>query len=958
MRASQRNRPADTQRSAARGLVLASLALVAGIALAADKGKTPRTIKDLEGRQVEVRVEQKVQADAAQAMRSYRQFLELHKADPARRAEAMRRLADLNLEASEIESSERALGGGSNMQPVQAAEAVKLYNLLLETYPEYERNDGVLYQLARAYESNNQGRQALRTLDQLVTRFPQSRLVDEAQFRRGEILFSDKRYADAERAYAEVTRRGEASTFYEQSLYKRGWSLFKQARNEESLEVFALLMDRKLLDPASRAVVVDVAKLSRPDRELIDDTFRVTSITFSYLDGAQSVDEFIARRNVPAYAHLVYSALGDLYLDKERFQDAAETYEAYVKRDPLAVQAPLLQVRAIEAYRKGGFTSLVLEGKENFVERYGFGAPFWKGRDPRQHPQVVAEIRTSVKELARHYHSTAQKDKDKSRKETGYAQAARWYRSYLQWFPQEAEAAETNFLLAEALFESRQFREATAEYERTSYSYPPHAKSAESGYAALLSYEQHEKALAGAEKAAWHQQFVEAGLKFAAAYPNHEEVPAVLTRSARELFELKDLDRAVYTAQRVLALSPPVNPAQRRTALTVIAHSRFDQQRYADAEKAYLALRAAIPADDKEQAAITEKLAASVYRQAEEKQAAGNATGAVDDFLRVARVAPDSTIRRNAEYDAAVALINLKSWPRAIEVLEGFRRNHPKDTLVPEATRSLAVAYIETKQHGKAAVELERIADGTDDPVEFRREALWRAADLYAKAGDTAGSRRGYEKFITRFPAPLDPAIDARQKLADMAEQARDTETRDRWLRDIIETDRKAGPARTVRSKYLAAKATLHFAQPAGQEFAAIRLTAPLKKTLAAKRKAMEKALEAYGRAAEYGVAEVTTAATYSMAELYRVLARDLLESERPKSLKAADELEQYTILLEEQAFPFEEKAIEIHEANAARTRDAVYDEWVRRSFEVLAKLKPARYAKAEIGADYTREMR
>jgi TolA-binding protein len=955
MRVGQRNQQPSLQRSLSRELTaLVCVALVAGVAFAADRDKNPRTIKDLEGRQVEVRVEQKVQADAAQAMRSYRQFLELHKADPARRAEAMRRLADLNLEAGEIESAERTLGGASNMQPVQAAEAVKLYNLLLETYPAYERNDGVLYQLARAYESNNQTKQALRTLDQLVARFPRSRLLDEAQFRRGEILFSDKRYGDAERAYAEVTTRGEASTFYEQSLYKRGWALFKQARNEESLEIFAVLMDRKLLDPASRAVVVDMAKLSRPDRELLDDTFRVTSITFSYLDGAQSVDEFVARRNVPAYSHLVYSALGDLYLDKERFQDAAETYEAYVKRDPLGVQAPLLQVRAIEAYRKGGFTSLVLTGKQNFVERYGFGAAFWKGRDPKQYPQVVAEVRTSVKELARHYHSTAQK----SRKEGDYAQAARWYRSYLQWFPQEAESAETNFLLAEALYESRQFRDATAEYERTSYSYPPHARSAESGYAALLSYEQHEKVLAGAEKTTWHRQFVEAGLKFAAAYPAHKEVPAVLTRSAKELFELKDLDRAVYTAQRVLALSPPVDAEKRRTTLSVIAHSRFDQQRYADAEKAYLALRAAIPANDREQAAITEKLAAAVYKQAEEKQAAGNAAGAVDDFLRVARVAPDSTIRRNAEYDAAVALVNLKSWPRAIEVLEGFRRNHPKDSLVPEATRTLAVAYMETKQPGKAAVELERMADGTDEPLEFRREALWRASDLYLKAGDAPAARRGYEKFITRFPAPLDPAIEARQKLADMAQQARDTGTRDRWLRDIIDTDSKAAAGRTERSKYLAAKATLHFAQPVGDEFAAIRLTAPLKKTLAAKRKAMEKALEAYGRAAQYGVAEVTTAATYSMAELYRVLAKDLMESERPKSLKAADELEQYTILLEEQAFPFEEKAIEIHEANAARTRDAVYDEWVRRSFDVLAKLKPARYAKAEIGADFTREMR
>jgi hypothetical protein len=93
------------------------------------------------------------------------------------------------------------------------------------------------------------------------------------------------------------------------------------------------------------------------------------------------------------------------------------------------------------------------------------------------------------------------------------------------------------------------------------------------------------------------------------------------------------------------------------------------------------------------------------------------------------------------------------------------------------------------------------------------------------------------------------------------------------------------------------------------------------------------------------------------MAELYRQLGTDLMASERPKDLDA-EAREQYDVLLEEQAFPFEEKAIELHETNAQRTGTGIYDEWVQRSFEVLAKLKPARYAKAEIGEDYAPKLR
>jgi hypothetical protein len=94
-------------------------------------------------------------------------------------------------------------------------------------------------------------------------------------------------------------------------------------------------------------------------------------------------------------------------------------------------------------------------------------------------------------------------------------------------------------------------------------------------------------------------------------------------------------------------------------------------------------------------------------------------------------------------------------------------------------------------------------------------------------------------------------------------------------------------------------------------------------------------------------VAEVTTAATFRLGEVYQQFSKDLMDSERPQDLDEAA-LEQYDLLLEEQTFPFEEKAIELYQANAARTADGVYDEWVRRSFAALANLMPARYAKTE----------
>jgi hypothetical protein len=95
----------------------------------------------------------------------------------------------------------------------------------------------------------------------------------------------------------------------------------------------------------------------------------------------------------------------------------------------------------------------------------------------------------------------------------------------------------------------------------------------------------------------------------------------------------------------------------------------------------------------------------------------------------------------------------------------------------------------------------------------------------------------------------------------------------------------------------------------------------------------------------------VTTAATFRLGEVYQQFSKDLMASERPKNLDEMA-LDQYDMLLEEQTFPFEEKAIELYESNASRASDGIYDEWVQRSFAALATLLPARYAKLERSED------
>jgi TolA-binding protein len=857
----------------------------------------------------------------------------------------MRRLGDLELEATEAEQL------ATNIESIDNSgydSAVTLYQRLLESYPHYRRNDTVLYQLGRAYETGGRTDDALRVLNELVARYPDTPIVDEVEFRRGEMLFLRRQYNESEAAYQKVVRYGDTSRYYEQSLYKLGWSQFKLGWHDDSLDPFFGLLDRKIGNIELKDGEDRLDDLSRAERELVEDTFRVLSISFSYMESADSIDAYLDERGHSAYNYVIYSNLGDLYLEKERYVDAADAYGAFVDQDPYHAKAPLLQVEVIEAYKRGRFPSLVLEGKRKFVERYGMDGDFWLRNPREENTAVAAHLKANLNDLAQYYHAEAQRDGKRS----DYQEAARWYRKYLTYFPGEPDSANTNFLLAEILFESEQFDQATIEFERTAYEYPVNERSAEAGYAAILSYREHEKSLADQQQADWHQRYLDSSLRFANAYPEHAEFAAVLTAVAEDLFEQNEFDRAIVIGKRVVTREPPVEAPLVRTSWTVIAHSHFDLEHFDEAEAAYYKLRTYVPDQDQDALhGINERIASSIYKQGELARERGDLETAVAHFTRLGQVVPDSDIRETAEYDAAAALINLEAWDRASAVLEQFRQDHPDSEFGEAITQKLAVSYFNSGRGTEAAAEFERIAVAEISSDEVRREALWKAAELYKQGEATDGEKRVLENVIARYSDPLSESIEARFRLVEIAESNGDNDARMAGLQDIVTADRKAGGQRTDRTRFLAAKASLELADPIRRRFEVLKLTQPLAKSVKLKKALMEDAIAAYAEAADYGVAEVTTAATYQLGQVYEVFGADLIDSERPGELDA-EALDQYELLLEEQAFPFEEEAIDLYKANTDRAVDGVFDEWVQQSFVRLAGLMPARYAKLERSED------
>ncbi|MCS6943870.1 MAG: tetratricopeptide repeat protein [Sutterellaceae bacterium] len=917
-----------------RACLLAAALLAACAAPHAPRVPEPPTLKSLAGREVAVQPDDGVPSTPERAARAYQDFLRAAPRDPQRQ-QALRRLGDLEMDRIDA----RIAAGVADAADYRTA--IARYQEFLKTYPNDPGNDRVLYQMARAYDLSGELEKALATLDRLVEGYPRSRHYDEAQFRRGEMLFALRQYGRAEQAFAATLSAGADTPYYERALYMHGWSLFKQGKLQEALHSFFTLFDIKLGDKGD-ADLAHLPDLTRADREVIEDTFRVTSLALEGLQGAATIPQYMNSPTRRGYEFRVYEQLGELYLKQDRIKDAADTFAAFALRQPQHARAPVMQARVIDIYALAGFQTLALEAKKNYVAHYGVGSEFARA-NPQAWQANLPRVRRHLEELARHYHAAAQK----SRQREDYQEAVRWYRAYLQAFPDDPQAAQNRFLLAELLFEDARFAEATQEYEAAAYGYPPHAKSADAGYAALLAYAELERRAASSQRAPILRAAVDSALRFAAAFEGDARVVPVLTDAAEKLYALQDLERAAAIAQQVVALQPPPAQRERRVAWTVIAHTAFEREQFERAERAYLEVLTLVPEKDPLRGALQERLAAAVYKQGEAARGKGALREAVGHFMRVAAVAPASAVRATAQYDAAAALLALQDWDAAARLLEDFRSRFPKHPLQEEVSGKLAVAYVERGQWARAAAEFERLV-GTQRDAQLARAGLWQAAELYEKARQRPAAAKAYERYLAQYPQPLEAAVEARYRLARLAREDGNTARELHWMREVQRADAMAGAARTDRTRYLAALATLTLAQPVVEEYRKVALVEPLKQTFKLKKTKFEQALKAYAAAAEYGVAEVTTAATFHTAELYHDFGRALLSSQRPKRLSKL-ELEQYNVMLEEQAFPFEEKAIELHEVNARRTASGIYDEWVKRSFASLARLRPARYAKVEV---------
>lgn len=867
--------------------------------------------------------------------RAYLEYLKHASKDDNSRVDALYRLAQLEFQLSEARNrdAKNPGGAGGNKDEIYLASVdrnIELLQTLLRDHPNAANSDTTLYQLARAYDERGLNNKSLDALARLVSRYPKSSHYAESQFRLAEHAFITGKYSKAEDLYTDVLVSRNNNLFREKARYKRGWSRFKQGLYREAIDDFVGVIDMNDFEDLSHA--------SEADKNNFDEYFRALGLSFIYMDGPAAMDAYFKENPNFKYVYPAYSRVSDIYLAQQRYSDAASTLEDFNKRYPQSVHLPEAGLKSMDIWLASGFTGNFVRSLEDFYTAYQPQSNYWL--KPNIRPEVRAHVAASLRNYlvlaGSHFHKEYQSTKS----EAAFSQAKLWYERYLKNYQTYSRKDNIHFLYAELLSQHKSYAEALRHYEYAAYD-GDIIVNKDAAYATILmATKLHQASADKALQADYLKKLVHYSQLYAQLYPGNTQSVAVMTRAAEEAYRQGMYKQAIDLAE--LYRDAPYT-ADTYNLHTIKADSYFKLERYQDAEAAYVALLQHYKPDEKTRTQISDNLALSIYNQAVVAKTKNNTDEALRHYLRISEVVPTSDIAATGLYDAISLAFDNKRWNDTVKYVERFQRLYPTNKLNHDVSKKLSIAYLNTNQDVAAASELVKISR-TDGNIDYKIAALWKAAGLYESKKDYPAAIKAFEEYAATYQRPFPQYMEAMQKLTDLYAQAQNEGRANRWRDQILEADKKAtSDLKNDRTNYVSSTAALSLARQAQAQYSAIRLVLPLNRSLARKKDALQNALRLYGRAVSYGIPETASEATYAIGDIYYSFSKALLDSERPKNLNAT-ELDQYKILLEDQAFPFEDNAIKFYEKDLSYSKQGVSNDWIKKSYGQLKLLSPARY--------------
>ncbi len=780
------------------------------------------------------------------------------------------------------------------------------FRKLADRYHYGEGADSIRYALGYALYDQGDIGEAIAVFEEITRNYPDSDYLLEVSFRLGEFYFETGQMGVALDNYKRILDH-PLSIFYEKGMYKSGWIHYKLDDYGEAVKAFMVVADRTWEGELKKG-------------GLFEESISSMVMTLSHIKDMEKVIELISAEDYRGYTPLVLTNLGDRLIDETRYKDALFVYNKLPELFPDDPGSPFLYEKIAELYDVYmDDDASALGARWNLIKNFNPATDWYKKNYPGGSKEIDDLLSKTMVDISKTYHLRGKKGKSID----DLNMAIEGYRIFLVSFPDSPEVKEMNLLLAEALFDAGRYPEAVMEYEKSAMQYEDVAQRGEIIYSALLTYE-----IIFSDEASDKGKTVESAKELLDNYRSDVtksgKLETVLFRISNMYGKIEEYTKAREVIMPLTRLKDPV-PAYKRLAELYLLEGNL-----ASAEDSYLNL--VRKSDDP---VFRDRLSTLRYKMAEEYLKAGEFKEAEDKFDQSFAAHPGGKVGESALMKLGLIYLKNNEIGKLRSIAYKAAKAYPGSgggaMLFVEAGRDIE------KEDPLKAAELYDEASSVSPNPQDAGNLLLAAASIYDEKKKYVKAERLLKRYVGMSGISTEKKADALYRLAEvqlkMEKQDRGIDT----LRALLNMKGKVDKQIIVRANLLLLKGRRN-------TYLNVKLTQPFEKTLMEKTTLLNGLLKDYSALAREKVAILLPEIFFHMGTALEDFRSALIEAERPGDL-TPEELDEYKFLLEEKAYPYEEQAVKAYTRSLKIGRkNGVFDEWVEKSLDRLADLRPALY--------------
>jgi len=365
-----------------------------------------------------------------------------------------------------------------SQEPIEPTEdystAIDYYRKVLLADPNYKRLDQVTYYLGRAAieagkakKDRQLQKEGEKYLQDVIQKYPESPRVPESHLTLAEYYFDKDSLYYAKTNYEKIIQNYPNHAMFNYALYKLGWVYFNLAEFNKTIDTFKRVIAS--IKGGGGGGVIEFRAQALKD--LIQ--------AYAELDnGWQMARDYFMSEVGEEDTYQKLDQMAGLLVTKDRDEEAIDLYNHLIKHDKTSTKVVEYYDALLEVRRKIGDMGDIERQIDEIADVFApNGAWMTANKSDAEITKRAHElVATNLMVMANHHHRTAQKAEEKRRKaeaETHYADATRYYKLFLDRYPEHPESYKLNFYYAEILFDNisneqdpEHYLKAAAQYEK------------------------------------------------------------------------------------------------------------------------------------------------------------------------------------------------------------------------------------------------------------------------------------------------------------------------------------------------------------------------------------------------------------------------------------------------------------------------------------------------------------